>query len=196
MKKIEFDIIGDVTQNMELHFSELIDEALKNPKTPVLLKINSKGGSVEAGISMYNQLIALPNPVYTLITGECKSIAGIIFLATDFKKRYAFPLTSFLAHPSSVGKIEGVNKARLRKILSDSEEIDKIILNIILTNTKIDSEVLTKIFDSIDEEFVLKSEEFEKNRFCRVISKFSEIPIFRNYEEIDPKKVELVDFIL
>jgi len=57
---------------------------------------SSTGGSVDAGIALYNYLRALPVPLVMHNTGSIDSIANVIFLAAD--KRYAAPHSSFLLH--------------------------------------------------------------------------------------------------
>lgn len=58
--------------------------------------LSSPGGSVDAGIALYNFLKALPVKIVMHNTGTIDSIATVIFLAGD--ERYAAPHSSFLFH--------------------------------------------------------------------------------------------------
>ena len=57
---------------------------------------SSTGGSVDAGIALYNYLRALPVPLVMHNTGSIDSIANVVVLAAD--TRYATPQSSFLLH--------------------------------------------------------------------------------------------------
>ena len=57
---------------------------------------SSSGGSVDAGITLYNFLRALPIPVIMHNVGSIESIANVVFLAAD--ERYATPHATFLLH--------------------------------------------------------------------------------------------------
>jgi len=66
---------------------------------------SSSGGSVDAGIALYNFLRALPIPLVMHNTGSIDSIANAVFLAAD--ERYATPHASFLLHGLTWGFAQG-----------------------------------------------------------------------------------------
>jgi len=69
----------------------------RQPKPDVLYFLfSSNGGSVNAGIALYNFLRALPVEIIMHNTGSIDSIATVIFLAAD--KRYAALHSTFLFH--------------------------------------------------------------------------------------------------
>lgn len=61
-------------------FSDVLNECGKNP---ILVEINSPGGNVWDGLSIYNQLRGRQAPVTTRVVGIAASIASIIALAGD-----------------------------------------------------------------------------------------------------------------
>lgn len=68
---------------------------------------SSGGGSVDAGVALYNYLRALPVPLVMHNTGSVDSIANVVFLAAD--ERYANPDSSFLLHGITWGFGQGAN---------------------------------------------------------------------------------------
>lgn len=81
---------------------------LQDPKAPILLVINSPGGSVDAGFAIWDQIKMIKAPVTTLITGLAASIASIIALAGAPNRRFATPNSRIMIHqPLIAGVIQG-----------------------------------------------------------------------------------------
>ncbi|MCO5997823.1 ClpP family protease [Actinoallomurus rhizosphaericola] len=71
------------------------------------LYINSPGGSVTAGMAIYDIMQFIPNDVATLSMGFTASMGQFLLCAGTAGKRYALPHTSILMHQPS-GGIRGV----------------------------------------------------------------------------------------
>ena len=81
---------------------------LQDPKAPILLVINSPGGSVDAGFAIWDQIKMIKAPVTTLITGLAASIASVIALAAPPNRRFATPNSRVMIHqPLIAGVIQG-----------------------------------------------------------------------------------------
>ena len=81
---------------------------LQDPGKPLLLVINSPGGSVDAGCAIWDQLKMISSPVTTLITGLAASMGSILALAASPKKRFATPKSRIMIHqPAIAGIIQG-----------------------------------------------------------------------------------------
>jgi ATP-dependent Clp protease protease subunit len=78
------------------------------PGTPILLVINSPGGSVDAGFAIWDQIKMISSPVATLVTGLAASMGSVLSLAASPKRRYATPQARIMVHqPRLSGIIQG-----------------------------------------------------------------------------------------
>jgi ATP-dependent Clp protease protease subunit len=107
---------------------------------------SSTGGSVDAGVAMYNYLRALPVPLVMHNTGSVDSIANVIFLAAD--ERYANPNSSFLLHGISWGFAQGANLtwAALQETVSRFKADEARMSGIITARTTILADELTVLY--------------------------------------------------
>lgn len=70
-------------------------------RKPIVLYINSPGGSVTSGYALVDAIQLSKTPVYTVNMGICYSMGFLIFLAGH--KRFAMPHSTFLMHDGSSG---------------------------------------------------------------------------------------------
>jgi ATP-dependent Clp protease protease subunit len=81
---------------------------LQDSSKPILLVINSPGGSVDSGFAIWDQIKMIKAPVTTLITGLAASIASVIALAAPPERRFATPNSRVMIHqPLIAGVIQG-----------------------------------------------------------------------------------------
>ncbi len=80
---------------------ELIYLETDDASSPVTLFINSPGGSVSAGLAVYDTLRMMESPIRVVCTGLAGSIAAIIYLAGDKDKRYILPNSKIMVHDPS-----------------------------------------------------------------------------------------------
>lgn len=79
-----------------------------DPGKPILLIINSPGGAVDSGFAIWDQILLISSPVYTLITGLAASMGSILSLAAAKGKRYCTPHSRIMIHqPLISGVIQG-----------------------------------------------------------------------------------------
>ena len=94
-------LFSEITEETAYHVvRRLIALDLINNK-PIALYINSPGGSVEYGFSIIDAIKGIKSPVYTIISGEACSMAGIISVAGD--KRLMTRNSVFMSHDMSGG---------------------------------------------------------------------------------------------
>jgi ATP-dependent Clp protease protease subunit len=78
------------------------------PGKPILLVINSPGGSVDSGFAIWDQIQMITSPVTTLVTGLAASMGSVLSLAAAPKKRFATPSARIMIHqPLISGVIQG-----------------------------------------------------------------------------------------
>lgn len=81
---------------------------LANPGKPILLVINSPGGSVDAGFAVWDQVRLLKSPVSTLVTGLAASMGSVLSLSAAKGRRYATPYSRIMIHsPLLSGVMQG-----------------------------------------------------------------------------------------
>lgn len=81
---------------------------LSQPGEPILFIINSPGGSVDAGMAIWDQVKMISSPVTTLVTGLAASMGSVLSLCASPKRRFATPNARILIHqPRLSGAIQG-----------------------------------------------------------------------------------------
>ena len=87
---------------------ELLAMAAKDDKKPIVLYINSPGGEVNSGFSIYDTARFIGPEIYTLVAGLAASMGSMIALCAKKENRLAFPNSKFLIHqPLISGVIQG-----------------------------------------------------------------------------------------
>jgi ATP-dependent Clp protease protease subunit len=87
--------------------SKLLALERHSDKDPIYLFINSPGGEVHSGFSIFDTARFVKPPIVTVVTGLAASMGSIIALAARPEYRFAFPNSKFLIHQPSIGGIGG-----------------------------------------------------------------------------------------
>jgi ATP-dependent Clp protease, protease subunit len=83
--------------------AQLLLLSAEDPRSDISLYINSPGGSVSAGLAMYDTMRLIPNDVSTLAMGLAGSMAQFLLCAGTKGKRYSLPNAQVLMHQGSAG---------------------------------------------------------------------------------------------
>lgn len=78
--------------------AQLLLLAAEDPERDIYLYINSPGGSVTAGMAIYDTMQLIPNDVVTVVTGMAASMGQFLLTAGTIGKRYATPNARILMH--------------------------------------------------------------------------------------------------
>lgn len=160
LKEIYINYADNIDSTRVKHIISIITQLIGNEKPDrIIFLISSRGGEVDAGISLYNFLKALPVQVYMHNVGSIDSIANVVFCAGE--KRYAAPHSTFLFHGVQT-RVNGPSMLSLPQL----EEIrDRVIKNhdtiagIIGENSKMKESEIKKLFaqgETKDVDFALK----------------------------------------
>lgn len=87
---------GPVTEAGARNVETLIATAVNERLSEITLCLSSHGGSVNAGVGLFNFIRMMPIAVHTHAAGPCHSIAVTMLLAGA--KRTASPLSNFVLH--------------------------------------------------------------------------------------------------
>ncbi|MFI5818153.1 ATP-dependent Clp protease proteolytic subunit [Streptomyces rishiriensis] len=94
-KEVDDDIANKLTAQLLMLAAESGDD--------IYLYINSPGGSVTAGMAVYDTMHYIKNDVVTIAMGFCASMGQFLLTAGAKGKRYALPNTKILMHQPSAG---------------------------------------------------------------------------------------------
>ena len=84
--------------NAHLICSQMLLLSAEDPEADIYLYINSPGGSVTAGMAIYDTMQLIPNDVVTVVTGMAASMGQFLLTAGAMGKRYATPNARILMH--------------------------------------------------------------------------------------------------
>ncbi|MCI2237348.1 ATP-dependent Clp protease proteolytic subunit [Paenibacillus sp. TRM 82003] len=83
--------------------AQLLLLAADDPKSDVALYVNSPGGSISAGLAVYDTMRLIPNDVATLVMGMAASMGQFLLGAGTPGKRFALPHARVMMHQPSGG---------------------------------------------------------------------------------------------
>jgi len=98
-----------------------------DPDKEINVYINSPGGSVSAGLAIYDTMQYIKAPVVTLCLGQAASMAAVLLAAGAKGKRYALPRARVMIHQPSGGsqgqasdiEIQAREIGKMRELLND-----------------------------------------------------------------------------
>lgn len=82
---------------------QLLLLSAEDPRSDISLYINSPGGSVSAGLAIYDTMRLIPNDVSTLAMGLAGSMGQFLLTAGTAGKRFSLPHAQILMHQGSAG---------------------------------------------------------------------------------------------
>ncbi len=95
-------LTGQVEDNMaSIIVAQLLFLESENPDKPISMYINSPGGVVTAGMSIYDTMQYIKPEIHTLCVGQACSMGSLLLTAGD--KRYATPNARVMIHQPSGG---------------------------------------------------------------------------------------------
>jgi ATP-dependent Clp protease protease subunit len=83
--------------------AQLLLLAAEDSRSDICLYINSPGGSVTAGLAIYDTMRLIPNDVSTLAMGLAASMGQFLLCAGTAGKRFSLPHAQVLMHQGSAG---------------------------------------------------------------------------------------------
>lgn len=90
-------VLGAVEDNMANSIvSQLLYLRSEDPVAPIHMYINSPGGSVTAGLSIYDTMSTISCPVYTYVMGQACSMGAFLLSAGD--KRFGMRSSRIMIH--------------------------------------------------------------------------------------------------
>jgi ATP-dependent Clp protease protease subunit len=147
--------IDDVVANIVIAQFLFLDA--EDSKKDIKLYINSPGGSVTAGMAIYDTMQYLKCDVVTICIGQAASMAATLLAAGTKGKRFALPNAEIMLH-QVMGGVEGQAadvKIRAERILKIHQRMNKIL-------AEHTGQPLSKIEKDTDRDFFMDPDEAKK----------------------------------
>ena len=87
--------------------AQLLFLEAEDPDRDVYLYINSPGGSITAGLAIYDTMQFVKNDVTTICIGQAASMAALLLCAGNAGKRLALPHSRILIHQPAISGLSG-----------------------------------------------------------------------------------------
>jgi ATP-dependent Clp protease protease subunit len=126
----------------------------KNPDKDIYLYINSPGGSITAGLAIYDTMQYIKNDVSTICLGQAASMGAVLLAAGKENKRFALPNSRIMIHQpwgGSQGTAVDV-EIQTKEILRMRKELNRILSH----HTE---QPIEKIQKDTDRDFFMSAEE-------------------------------------
>ncbi|KAH8426758.1 ATP-dependent Clp protease proteolytic subunit [Aspergillus melleus] len=120
---------GEVDESMSASIvAQLLFLEADNPQKPIHLYINSPGGSVTAGLAIYDTMCYIASPVSTICVGQAASMGSLLLCGGHAGKRYCLPHSSIMMHQPSGGYFGQASDIAIhaKEILRVREQLNKI----------------------------------------------------------------------
>ncbi|ODQ61896.1 hypothetical protein WICANDRAFT_76084 [Wickerhamomyces anomalus NRRL Y-366-8] len=179
-----YDVFSKLLSERIIYLSGPIDDNLATTVTaqllylesqsslPINIYINSPGGSVTAGLAIYDTMQYIRCEISTVAIGQAYSMASLLLAAGSQKKRFVLPNTSIMVHQPS-GGFQGQTsdiEIHAKHIIKTRERLNRIYQKHIKPGT-----TLSKIHELLErDKFLLAEEAVELGLADRVLARREE----------------------
>ncbi len=149
------DEVNDYTANLVI--AQLIFLAHEDPKKDIQLYINSPGGSVTAGMAIYDTMQFIKPDVSTICVGMAASMGAVLLAGGAKGKRFALPNSRMMIH-QVLGGAEGQAsdvEIRTRELLRMKKMLNELL-------SKHTGQKLAKVESDADRDYFMTSDEAKK----------------------------------
>jgi ATP-dependent Clp protease protease subunit len=135
--------------------AQLLFLEAEDPERDISLYINSPGGSISAGLAVYDTIQFIRNDVTTICVGQAASMAAVLLAAGSPKKRFSLPHSRILIHQPWMSGLQG----QATDIDIHAKEILRIrtILNKILAHHT--GQSLERIEKDVERDYIMTTDQ-------------------------------------
>ncbi len=150
-------LVGPVyDQTANLIIAQMLFLSSQDPKKEIQFYINSPGGSVTAGLAIYDTMQYIRCSISTVCVGLAASMAAMLLTAGEKGKRFALPNAEIMLH-QVMGGVPGIQEAvkieiTARQIIKIRNRLNKVLV-------KHTGQSLERIEKDTDRDFYLSAEE-------------------------------------
>ncbi len=123
-------IVGTIEDHMaNLVVAQLLFLESENPDKDIALYINSPGGSVSAGLSIYDTMQFIKPDVSTMCIGQAASMGAVLLSGGTKGKRYSLPHSRMMIHQPLAGFQGQASDIDIhaREVLDTRERLNRIL---------------------------------------------------------------------
>lgn len=134
-----------------LVIAQLLFLLAEDPSRDISLYINSPGGSITAGLAIYDTMQFVRNDVTTICIGQAASMGALLLAAGTHGKRFALPNSRILIHQPSITGLSGAATdidIHAREILRIREMTNAIL-------AKHTGQKVEKVEKDLDRDFIM-----------------------------------------
>ncbi len=135
--------------------AQLLFLEAENPERDIWLYINSPGGSITAGMAIYDTMQFVRPDITTVCIGQAASMAAVLMAAGAKGKRYALPNSRFLLHQPHMSGLQGQAtdiEIHAKEILRMRARLNEILAE--ATGQKLET-----INTDVERDFILNAEQ-------------------------------------
>lgn len=148
-------INGEVNDAMaSVVVAQLLFLEMEDPEKDIMVYINSPGGSITAGLAMYDTMQYIKPDVATISVGMCASMGAFLLAAGTKGKRMALPHSEVMIHQPA-GGVQG--KATDMQIYTDRILRTKKQLNELLA--AMTGQPIEKVAEDTEKDYFMSAEE-------------------------------------
>src|SRR5215467_4159056 len=151
--------------------AQLLLLSAEDSRSDISLYINSPGGSVSAGLAMYDTMRLIPNDVSTLAMGLAGSMAQFLLCAGTRGKRFSLPHAQILMHQGSAGF--GGTAADVEIYAAQLERTSELMLRLISEHT--DQPIERVRADSMRDRWFSPEEALEYGMVDHIVSSVEDV---------------------
>ncbi|MFN3855434.1 MAG: ATP-dependent Clp endopeptidase proteolytic subunit ClpP [Phreatobacter sp.] len=133
--------------------AQLLFLEAENPKKEINMYINSPGGVVTAGMSIYDTMQFIKPPVTTLCMGQAASMGSLLLTAGAKGQRFALPHSRIMVHQPSGGY-----RGQVTDILIHAEEVKELKRRLNEVYVKHTGRTLKEIEDALERDNFMSAE--------------------------------------
>ncbi|MBP3742849.1 MAG: ATP-dependent Clp endopeptidase proteolytic subunit ClpP [Treponema sp.] len=148
-------IDGEINDAMaDLVVAQILFLESENPDKDISIYINSPGGSVTAGLAIYDTMKYVKCDIQTICMGQAASMAAILLAGGTKGKRYALPSSRVMIHQPR-GGVEG-QESDISILAKEIIRLKKLSIEYLANDT---GKKLEKVAEDIERDFYMSAKE-------------------------------------
>ena len=144
--------INDYTADLAV--AQILFLESENPEKDISIYINSPGGSVTAGLAIYDTMKYVKCDIQTICMGQAASMAAILLAGGTKGKRYALPSSRVMIHQPR-GGVEG-QESDISILAKEIIRLKKLSIEYLASDT---GKTVKKIAEDIERDYYMSSKE-------------------------------------
>lgn len=134
--------------------AQLLFLQAEDPAKPIQLYINSPGGSVTAGLAIYDTMQILSCEVHTYCIGQCASMGAVLLCAGAKGHRYALPNSRIMIHSVSSGTEGTIHD--MKRHFEESQRLNDVLIKLIAAHC---GKTEKQVAKDMDRDYFLSADE-------------------------------------